>query len=100
MAKLVPMPLNDANALKLLREIAADSSRVVVLKHAAARMAKRHITLPMVLDCLRGGSVEEPPALDQHGNWKLTVWRRVAGKDLRVAAAIDLPHRVVVITVY
>jgi hypothetical protein len=30
-------------------------------------------------------------ALDMHGNWKLTVTHRFAGKDLDVALAIDIP---------
>lgn len=33
-------------------------------------------------------------------NWKLTVSHRVAGKDLDVAVAIDVPRRAIVITVF
>jgi hypothetical protein len=99
MAEPVPMRMNDANALRLLREIAADSGQVIFTDHAAKRMVQRKVTRPMVLDCLRAGAVDESVALDPHGNWKLPVWKRAAGKDLRIAVAIDLPNRAIVITV-
>jgi hypothetical protein len=53
-----------------------------------------------VSTCLQRGIVSEPVALDVHGNWKLTVTHRVAGKDLDVAVAIDVPKRAIVITVF
>ena len=53
-----------------------------------------------VLACLQLGIVSEPVVLDVHGNWKLTVTRRVAGKELNVAAAIDVPSRAIIITVF
>lgn len=77
MAEPVPMRMSDQAALKLLREIAGDSASVIFTKHA-----------------------REPVALDQHGNWKLTVTHRVAGVELHVAVAIDVPVRAIVITVF
>jgi len=53
-----------------------------------------------VLTCLQRGIASEPVALDLHGNWKLTVTHRVAGRDLDVAVAIDVPKRAIVITVF
>jgi hypothetical protein len=96
--------LNDANALKLLREIVKDSGRVVVLKHAKARMKERGITLPQVLEVLRKGSLAEPACLDIHGNWKVTVRCKTCGENVAVAGAIDMTQepqeRVFVITVF
>lgn len=100
MAKPVPMPMNDATALKLLREIAKDSASVVFVKHARDRMRERKVTPVQVLECLRSGFASEPVALDLYGNWKLTVTHRVAGVELNVGVAIEVPKRAIVITVF
>ena len=94
------MRMNDASALKLLRDIAQDSGRVIFTHHARQRMRQRKITAVQVLACLQRGIVSEPVAQDVHGNWKLTVSQRVAGKELNVAAAIDVPNRAIIITVF
>ena len=100
MADPVPLRMNDATALKLLREFAADSARVVFTHHALQRMRQRKVSTAQVLACLQRGIVAETVALDLHGNWKLTVTHRAAGMDLNVAVAIDLPKRAIVITVF
>jgi hypothetical protein len=100
MAEPVPLRMNDATALKVLREIAEDSARVIFTKHANQRMRQRKVSPVQVIACLQRGTISEPVALDMHGNWKLTVSHRVAGKDLNVAVAIDVPSRAIVITVF
>jgi hypothetical protein len=100
MADPVPIRMNDATALRLLREIAQDSARVILTGHARLRMRQRKVTVPQIIACLQRGIVAEPVALDAHGYWKLTVSHRVAGKDLNVAVAIDVPSRAIVITVF
>ncbi len=96
--------LNDANALRLLREVAADSGRVVLLAHARQRMKQRQITLTQVLDVLRKGSLAEPAALDLYGNWKVTVRGLSCGQSVTVAGAIEMDKeprkRVLVITLF
>lgn len=94
------MRMNDATALKVLREIAQDSAQVIFTQHARKRMRQRKVSPVQVLTCLNRGIVSEPVALDAYGNWKLTVTHRVAGKDLDVAVAIDVPKRAIVITVF
>lgn len=96
----VPMWMNDATALRVLREIAEDSARVIFTKHANQRMRQRKVSPVQVIACLQRGTISESVALDMHGNWKLTVSHRVAGKDLNVAVAIDVPSRAIVITVF
>jgi len=95
----LPMRMTDASALKLLCKIADDSAKVIFTHHALKRMTERRITRTMVLQCLRSGAVDEPVALDAYGNWKMTVWARIAGRDIRAAVAIDLQSRAIVITV-
>jgi hypothetical protein len=63
-------------------------------------MRLRKVSPVQVLTCLQRGIASEPVALDLHGNWKLTVTHRVAGRDLDVAVAIDVPKRAIVITVF
>lgn len=100
MADPIPLRMNDATALKLLRDIASDSSRVIFTHHALQRMQQRKVSTTQVLACLQRGIVAEPVALDLHGNWKLTVTHRAAGAELDVAVAIDVPRRAIVITVF
>ena len=94
------MRMNDAMALKVLREIAEDSARVIFTKHANQRLRQRKVSPVQVITCLQRGTVSESVALDMHGNWKLTVSHRLAGKDLNVAVVIDLPNRAIIITVF
>lgn len=104
MSSLRPFRLNDANALKLVREIAKDSGKVIVTKHAIARMRQRRITLPQVLEVLRKGTLSEPAGLDIHGNWKITLQCKTCGENVTVAGAIDMNQspreRVFIITVF
>lgn len=104
MSNLRTFRLNDATALKLVREIAKDSGKVIVTKHAIARMRQRRITLLQVLDVLRKGTLSEPASLDIHGNWKVTVQCKTCGENVTVAGAIDMAQapgkRVFVITVF
>lgn len=100
MADPIPMRMNDTSALRVLREIATDSNRVIFTDHARRRMRQRHVTPVQVLDCLQRGVAAEPVALDVHEHWKLTVSHRSAGKELNVSVAIDVPNRAIVITVF
>jgi hypothetical protein len=90
-------------ALRLIRDIAQDSSRVVVTVHARKRMLQRRISRPQVLECLLKGQLAEGPALDIHGNWTCTLRWRHAGDYIRIAAAIKQDpangRKVIVITV-
>jgi len=94
------MRMNDRTALKVLREIAQDSARVIFTHHALQRMRKRKVSPLQVLACLQHGIASESVALDMRGNWKLTVTNRIAGNDLDVAVAIDVPNRAIIITVF
>lgn len=104
MANPISYRLNDANALKLLREVAKDSGRVVLLRHARQRMKERQITLPQVLTVLQKGTLAEPAACDLHGNWKMTVKGMTCGQSITAACAIEMKEepgkRVLVITLF
>lgn len=81
--------LNDANFLRRLRQVAEDSSKVVVMGHAKKRMIERKISLGQVLSCLQKGAVSEPAHLSPHGGWKATVTHRCGGDSVSVVAALE-----------
>lgn len=89
MAKPVPLPLNDANMLRIIRALAQNSENVYIEAHAKKRMRQRHITLTQVLECLRKGVVDEPAHENILGNWKCTLRYLHAGDLMRVVAAIE-----------
>lgn len=81
--------MTDEALRRQIAALAADSSKVVVLEHAKARMLVRGVTLAQVLEVLRHGAVCEPA--HQHlrtGDWRCTLERRVAGDLVRVVAAL------------
>jgi len=91
------------NAVTILREIkrlAEDSGNIVLIAHGRKRSRQRHITRPQIECCVRKGHIEEGPFLNVHGNWQVTMCRRVAGEEIHCVVALDLPSRVLVITVY
>ena len=55
MAEPVPLRMNDATALKVLREIAQDSAQVIFTHHARQRMRQRKVSPVQVLSCLQRG---------------------------------------------
>lgn len=99
----LPFRLSGPGALRVIREIAQDSSRVVITRHARMRMRQRRVSLPQVIQCLLKGQIAEPPAMDTYGNWVCSLRWRYAGDFLKVAAALKFEPRtgrkVIVITV-
>ena len=89
MAMVRSIQLTDAGFLKKLRSIAKDSFRVILTKHAKARMRTRQINLQQVLECLRKGHIAEPAHMTIQGDWKATVQHQFAGDLVQVAVAIE-----------
>lgn len=99
----IPLPMNDANMLRLIRDLAQDTQNVFLLPHAKQRMKQRRITLTQIYACLRAGSIYEPAHTDIRGDWKCTLQHLSAGDDIRVAAVIkcdDQGNWIAVITVF
>ncbi len=64
--------------------------------HIQQRLAKRGITMRQVLEVLRQGSITSGPTLDEHGDWRIKLKRRVAGRRVQVVVAVKEDHLVVV----
>ena len=81
--------MTDESLRRQIAGIAKDSAKVIVTDHAVESMNKRNVTLPQVLEVLRGGTVCEPAHLNIHGNWQCTLERTTAGDLVRVACVVD-----------
>jgi hypothetical protein len=103
MINIIPLRLNDANALLLVRTLSAESANIYVTSHAKLRMEQRKITLKQVLCCLRSGFIYESVHLDIKGDWMLTMRRSISGDDVKIAVAIKQGNQgrmIAVITVF
>lgn len=99
--KVVAFRMTETSAKRLMAHIASDSANVIFLDHAVKQMKKRGITRLQVIDCLKKGRLTEPPALDMHGHWKVTVERYSCGETIGCAVAIDNSrHKNIVITAF
>ena len=95
LADIVPFPqsLAKREALVVIRAAAVDSGRIGWSNHARARMEERDVTVRQALDTLRNGRIVSGPTLDEYGEWRVTLWKRSAGKPTRVAVAIKKGSR-------
>lgn len=100
MAEVLPLRLSPSHALKMIRELAADSGRIVVVRHGRQRSRERGITRTQIERCLQKGVIAEGPALNMHGHWQVTMRRRVAGEEVTCVVAIEWATRLLVITTY
>jgi hypothetical protein len=95
-----PAKLNDADAIRLIRILAADSDKIVVIKHAKKRGMQRRITRPQIERCVQKGTITEGPFVNPHGNWQVNLSRFTAGEQITCVVAIDWPSRLLVITTF
>jgi hypothetical protein len=100
MAEVVPLKLTVPAALDVVRALAADTSRIVVVGHAKRRQRERGITRRQIELCLQRGTITEGPFPNQHGNWQVNMCRHAAGEEVICTVAIEWGARLVVITAY
>jgi hypothetical protein len=97
------MAVRPADALKIIRDRAKDSGRIVVLPHARARMRERRIDFLDVQSCLKGGAITEGPHVptdSRSGANRCNVEGMVDGERLRVVVELpDKPPELLVVTV-
>ena len=89
MATPIPLPINDANMLRIVRELAQNIENVFIEPHAKKPMKERGITQTQVYACLRKGVIDEPAHANIRGNWKCTLRHQQAGDTVRLAAVIE-----------
>jgi hypothetical protein len=99
-AKIVPLEMTASQALRLVREIAAETENIVIVPHGQKRARQRKFTRRQIELCLQRGSVTEGPYTGQSGLWRLNMFRHAAGEELTCVVEIDLPNRLIVVTVF
>lgn len=93
-AKLSRQEFKDA-VVRLL-----DTAPLKVSRHLKRDHPERQISHVQLAKCLRAGTVQTDPFVNQHGNWQAEVFRHMAGHELLVVAAIEWELNVIVITAY
>jgi hypothetical protein len=100
MAEAVPFALTAPMAIQMVRQLAADSGRIVILEHCRRRMIRRHVTRRQIELCLQKGTISEGPIMNAHGNWQVNLYRHAAGEELTCTVAIEWAARLLVVTVF
>jgi hypothetical protein len=103
----VIIPLKSVQPKKLSRQqFKEEVARLIglgalkVLVHLKRDHPERAISHAQIEKCLRMGTLQCDPYLNEFGNWKADVFRHMAGHELTVAAAIEWDEQVIVITAY
>ena len=96
----MPSP-TDRQLERHIRASAADSSNVVLTKHAQQRMKQRRITPPMLNETLVHGTLARPPEPDmRHPGVKCEMRRYVAGVNVAAVVYVEYPlPALIVVTV-
>lgn len=100
MAEPIPFEMNETLALHRVRELAADTAKIVITNHCKDRQRERGITRRQVEQCLIKGTITEGPSRTPHGDWKLSLFRHAAGEELTCVVVIDWPKKLIVVTAY
>ena len=95
-----PPDLSAAAALKVIRELAADTNRIVVIPYGKRRTAARRITRRQIELCCQKGTITEGPFLNMHGNWQVNLYRHAAGEEVTCVVAIDWATKLLVINAF
>jgi hypothetical protein len=99
-AEIIPLRLTPAIAIKMIREVAADTNNIVIIEYGKRRMRQRRISRRQVELCVQKGTVAEGPFMNQHGNWQLNLYRHAAGEEITCVIAIDWRNKVLVINAF
>ena len=97
------LELTRRSALKIIRELAEDSSKVIITHHARERMQQRNITDIQIFRCLLHGNMQDSPYRDPRGSWKMKLENKSAGDVVKVVIALDCDSNgnyIVVITTF
>jgi len=100
MAEAIPIKLSKSRALSVIRELAADTSKIVIVSHGRKRAGQRRITRRQIELCCQKGTITEGPFLNVKGHWQCNMYRRAAGEEVTCVVVIDWATRLVIITVY
>ncbi len=95
-----PDDLSAAEAVRIVRMLAADSDNIVVLPHGKKRGRLRRINRRQMELCIQRGTICEGPFLNQFGNWQMNFYRHAAGEEVTCVVAIEWLTSVLVISTF
>jgi hypothetical protein len=95
-----PDRLSAADAIKIIRMLAADTGKIVVIPYGRKRANERKVTRRQIELCVQKGTISEGPFLNGHGNWQVNLWRHAAGEQITCVVAIDWVTHVLVINTF
>lgn len=96
--KVIPFGLPRPQAQETIWRL-AKSGDFVLEPHAKEGM-RRGISMRQVLTTLEEGCINQGPELDEYGDWRCRVRKRVAGRLVRVVVAIHDLRLLYVISVH
>jgi hypothetical protein len=95
-----PADLSRAEALKIVRMLAADTNNIVLIPYGRKKAAMRKITRRQIELCVQKGTPTEGPFLNHHGHWQMNLIRHAAGEGITCVVAVEWARRVLVINAF
>lgn len=95
-----PASLKEADALKIVRMIAADTDNIVVIPYGKKKSKKRKISRRQIELCVQKGTLSEGPFVNSHGHWQMNFFRHAAGEQVTCVVAIEWATKVLVINAF
>jgi len=86
-AEIVPFGLPRPIAEQTIRRLAR-VDRFVIEPVFSLKMRERGFTMRQVMETLKEGHINQGPRLDECGDWRCRVKKRIAGRLVRVVVAI------------
>jgi hypothetical protein len=95
-----PKTLSRADALRVIRVLAAETGNIFVIPYGRKKAGRRGITRRQIELCVQKGTPTEGPFLNQRGHWQMNLYRHAAGEEITCVVAIDWPERILVINTF
>ena len=97
--KVVQLGLPRPFAQETIHRLAA-AGEFVIEPVCKVKMRERDFTMRQLLTAMKGGNVNQGPELDEYGDWRCRIRKRVAGRLVRVIVAIHEMRILYVISVH
>lgn len=87
---IVPFPLSEGTALRILRDAAEDTQRVVnTIPYQPNQVWIEVVSYRQAILCMKEGRIVDGPERDDQGNWVCVVERLCGDSYVQVTVAID-----------
>jgi hypothetical protein len=94
-----PRTLSRPEFQRIVRDM-VDAGKLRVKRHIYRDHPERGISQAQIELCLKKGTVQTDPYVNEFGNFKAEVFRHMAGHELTVVAAIEWELQVIVVTAF